>query len=68
MNVRKPQPGHGFWINSDYSYRVRHEVVHCSACGRANARPIGEYCRWCGTRMDQEPLELLSSLALVTKE
>ena len=38
----------------------RNQVAHCSVCGRPNARPIGKYCRWCGTRMDQEPLELLS--------
>ena len=60
MNERKLQPGHGFWIMSDYSYRKRNQVAHCSVCGRPNARPIGKYCRWCGTRMDQEPLELLS--------
>ena len=57
---RKIKYGHGFWIISDYSYRERNQVVHCSACGMPNARPIGKYCRWCGTRMDQKPLELLS--------
>ena len=55
---RKAQPGHGFWIISDRSYRERNQVVHCSVCGMANARPIGKYCRYCGTRMNQEPLDL----------
>ena len=58
MNVRKQQPGHGFWIMSDYSYRERNQIVHCSACGVPNPRPIGNYCRWFGTRMDQESLDL----------
>lgn len=60
MNERKPQSGHGFWTISDRSYRERNQVVHCSACGAPNARPIGKYCRWCGTCMDQEPLVLTS--------
>ena len=64
---RKIEPGHGFWIMSDYSYGNRDQVVHCSACGMPNARPIGNYCRWCGTRMDQEPLELLSGPHIVNE-
>ena len=57
---RKIEPGHGFWIISDYSYGERNQVAHCSACGMPNARPIGNYCRWCGTHMDQESLVLTS--------
>ena len=55
---RKIKPGHGFWIISNDSYRGRYQVAHCSVCGMSNARPIGKYCSWCGTRMDQEPLDL----------
>ena len=55
---RKVQSGHGFWIISDYSYRERRQVCHCSVCGLANLRPIGEFCRWCGAHMDQEELDL----------
>lgn len=57
---RKIEPGHGFWIVSDYSYKERNQVCHCSACGMPNERPIGNYCRWCGTHMDQESLVLAS--------
>lgn len=55
---RDIKPGHGFWIVSDRSYRERNQVFHCSACGAPNPSPIGKYCRWCGTCMDQEPLDL----------
>ena len=55
---REVQPGHGFWIMSDYSYRKRRQVCHCSVCGLASPRPIGEFCRWCGAHMDQEILDL----------
>ena len=55
---REVQPGHGFWIISDYSYGKRRQTCHCSVCGSANPRPIGEFCRWCGAHMDQEELDL----------
>ena len=64
---RKIKSGHGFWIISDYSYKERKQLVHCSACGMANTRPIGKYCRWCGTRMDQKPLELSSGPHIVNE-
>jgi hypothetical protein len=58
MNERKSQPGHGFWIISNYSYKEQNQVAHCSACGRPNLMPVGDSCKWCGTRMDQKLLDL----------
>lgn len=25
----------------------------CSVCGRVSSRPLGEYCKWCGTKMNK---------------
>lgn len=63
--AREVQPGHGFWIISDYSYGKRRQVCHCSVCGSANPRPIGEFCRWCGAHMDQEELDLSGANAII---
>ena len=46
---------HGEWItiwqedDTDTSTRAR-----CSICNRISERPLGEYCKWCGAKMDQE--------------
>lgn len=26
--------------------------ARCSVCGRVSKRPCGEYCKWCGAKMD----------------
>ena len=55
---RKITPGHGFWIISDYGYGKQNPGARCSACGMISPTPVGNYCRWCGTHMDQESLIL----------
>lgn len=59
---RKYEPGHGFWIDTIYSYREDGpQIRHCSVCGRPSARPSGEYCKWCGAHLDQKPLDLTAT-------
>ena len=57
---RKIEPGHGFWIISEHIYKKGQQIAYCSACGMPNIDPIGNYCRWCGTHMDQVSLNLTS--------
>lgn len=26
----------------------------CSVCGKISDRPLGSYCKWCGSKMDKE--------------
>ena len=46
---------HGEWISiwreddPDTSTDAR-----CSVCNRVSKRPAGEYCKWCGAKMDLE--------------
>ena len=46
---------HGEWISiweeddPDTSTQAR-----CSVCNRVSNRPAGEYCKWCGAKMDLE--------------
>ena len=28
--------------------------ARCSVCGRVSERPLGHYCKWCGSTMDKE--------------
>lgn len=28
--------------------------ARCSVCGRVSGRPLGHYCKWCGSTMDKE--------------
>ena len=28
--------------------------ARCSVCGRVSKRPLGHYCKWCGSTMDKE--------------
>lgn len=62
--IRKKKPGHGFWIESDYSFGNKRQLAHCSVCGRPSPRPLGNFCRWCGAHLDQEPLDLSSNIRM----
>ena len=53
--LKKLEVKHGEWItiwredDPDTSTHAR-----CSVCNRVSDRPAGEYCRWCGAKMDLE--------------
>lgn len=43
---------HAVWLDTDTSYADGPQDCRCSACGVRSLRPLGEYCRWCGAKMD----------------
>lgn len=44
---------HGYWIENDTTYsEVTRQTCTCSVCGRHSPRPLGDFCRWCGAKMD----------------
>lgn len=45
----------GRWIDTESSYAdgVRQEC-RCSVCSRLSSRPLGDFCKWCGTDMRGE--------------
>ena len=46
---------HGRWIENETSYAdspIR-QTCNCSVCGLASTRPLGDWCRWCGAKMDE---------------
>jgi hypothetical protein len=46
---------HGHWIENDTTYaEVTRQTCTCSVCGQHSPRPLGEFCRWCGAKMDEE--------------
>lgn len=46
---------HGRWIENETSYadHPTKQTCNCSICGRASTRPLGDWCRWCGAKMDE---------------
>ena len=46
---------HGHWIENETSYAdlPTKQTCNCSVCGRESARPLGDWCRWCGAKMDE---------------
>lgn len=56
MELLKEQKAkHGEWITiwrEDDPYTSSHG--RCSVCNRISERPLGEYCKWCGSKMDLE--------------
>ena len=53
--MKEQEAENGEWItiwqedDPDTSIHAR-----CSICNRISKRPVGEYCKWCGTKMNQE--------------
>ena len=53
--LKEQEAKNGEWItiwredDPDTSSHAR-----CSVCNRVSERPLGEYCKWCGTKMNQE--------------
>jgi hypothetical protein len=47
---------HARWLETEDSYAEppKMQTCRCSACDCDSTRPLGEYCRWCGARMDLE--------------
>ena len=46
---------HGEWITLwDRNDPDTSSAGRCSVCGRVSGRPLGKYCRWCGSVMDKE--------------
>lgn len=51
--LKEQEPKYGEWItiwredDPDTSDSAR-----CSVCRRISERPTGEYCKWCGAKMD----------------
>ncbi len=46
---------HGNWLTiwqEDDPYTSTY--ARCSVCNMVSKRPIGEYCKWCGAKMDNE--------------
>lgn len=50
-----PERKKGEWIDTETSYAdgTRQEC-RCSVCTRLSPRPLGDFCRWCGARMEAE--------------
>ena len=48
------EPKVGEWLENETSYvdNVR-QTCDCSVCGRRSPRPLGDYCRWCGAKMER---------------
>ena len=45
----------GHWVENDTTYAdVKIQTCDCSVCGRPSPRPLGDFCRWCGAKMDEE--------------
>lgn len=43
---------HGRWIDTETSYADGvQQKCQCSVCKRLSPRPLGDFCRWCGTDM-----------------
>lgn len=43
---------HGRWIDTETSYAdCVQQKCQCSVCKRLSPRPLGDFCRWCGTDM-----------------
>ena len=53
--LKEQEAKHGEWItiweknDPDIS-----TCAKCSICNRVSERPLGMYCKWCGTKMNQE--------------
>ena len=53
--LKEQEAENGEWItiwqedDPDTSLEAR-----CSVCGRVSKRPLGHYCKWCGSTMDKE--------------
>ena len=47
------KPKVGAWIENETTYadNVR-QTCECSVCGKISPRPLGDYCRWCGAKME----------------
>lgn len=45
----------GQWIENETSYAdpPTKQTCNCSICGKASTRPLGDWCRWCGAKMDE---------------
>lgn len=40
----------GKWIDNETSYADGvMQTCNCSECGRRSTRPLGDFCRWCGS-------------------
>lgn len=39
---------HGHWIASG------DHLSYCSVCRKKSLWPFGDYCKWCGAKMDEE--------------
>lgn len=46
---------HGRWIENETAYAdpPTKQTCNCSICGKASTRPLGDWCRWCGAKMDE---------------
>ena len=45
----------GHWLDTETSYADnRTQYCKCSVCGKESARPIGNYCKWCGAKMEEQ--------------
>lgn len=54
---------HGHWIDNETSYadHVTQTCV-CSVCGLRSVRPLGDFCRWCGVKMDESTMGQLKEV------
>ena len=60
---------HGHWIENDTTYaEVTRQTCTCSVCGQHSPRPLGEFCRWCGAKMDEEGKYLVDEQPTVDVE
>ena len=48
---------HGEWIPIWDEVQLRSTSGYCDKCKRISERPLGEYCKWCGAKMDAERRE-----------
>lgn len=50
------EPKHGHWIEvweNDVKNGTQYSIkATCSNCKKISKRPLGEYCKWCGARMN----------------
>lgn len=46
----------GKWIETEDTYREdgKPQSAQCSVCGLTSERPLGNYCKYCGAKMEGE--------------
>lgn len=53
-SIPTAEPKVGEWIENETTYADNaRQTCECSVCGKRSPRPLGDYCRWCGAKMER---------------